>query len=208
MALILPARFIVLEGIDQSGKSTQGKLLVARLNLEGFRVGALSFPVYNSGSGRLIESYLAGKRPMPFRAACVLYALNRWECVDKINMLLEQNDFVVASRYTGSSLAYGMAGGLDYEWLANLDKGLPSPDAVVVLNIPLRVSLARKIVGRDAHERNMEYLKKVQRNYLDLGRKRGWRVVRGSGSAEKVQHRIWMNIQDLIRPMNYLTVKQ
>jgi dTMP kinase len=173
-------------------------LLVARLHQERFRVGALSFPIYNSGSGRLIERYLSRKILMPFRAICVLYSLNRWECVDEIDRLLVENDFVVASRYTGSSLAYGMAGGLDYEWLASLDKGLPSPDTVLVLDVPLRVSLTRKITGRDVHERNKEYLKRVRRHYLDLGHKHSWRVVRGTGSVQRVQRRIWMSIQDLI----------
>jgi dTMP kinase len=205
LVLILSARFIVLEGIDQSGKTTQAKLLVARLSQEGFRVGVLSFPVYDSGSGKLIEEYLAEKNRMPFRAICVLYSLNRWESVDKINILLKDNDFVVASRYTGSSLAYGMAGGLDYEWLANLDKGLPSPDVVLFLNIPLRTSLTRKTEGRDAHERQKEYLERVRRNYLDLARKHSWRLVRGSGSVESVQQRVWTSVQDLAQRINKLT---
>lgn len=56
------ALFVTIEGIDQSGKSTQARLIEKRLRREGMKVGSISFPVYGSPSGRLIKGYLTGKK--------------------------------------------------------------------------------------------------------------------------------------------------
>jgi dTMP kinase len=176
----LPARLVAIEGIDQAGKQTQTRLLAEELGRRGFRAKTLSFPDYNSWSGQTIKNYLEGNQSYQFRALCMLYSLNRWERLDLLTQLIERNDFLVANRYTPSGLAYGVAGGLNLSWLRNLDKGLPAPDDVLVIDVPVTASLARKTQRRDVHERDTGYLESVKRTYRKLSSKFGWQVIDGT----------------------------
>ncbi len=105
-------KIIALEGIDQSGKRTQTRLLAEELERKGARVGTISFPIYRSPSGRQIQRFLAGKQEYPATALHMLYSLNRWENQELITNLTEKSDFVIADRYYPSNLAYGVSRGL------------------------------------------------------------------------------------------------
>ena len=159
----------------------------------------MTFPIYGSSSGREIRAFLEGKRKYPFEAIHMLYSLNRWENQDVIVRKLEESDFLVADRYAGSNLAYGVARGLDVEWLEGLDKGLPVPNAVVVLDVPVPASFRRKKVNRDIHETDRTLLSRVRRSYLGLARKFGWKVVKGDGPADRVHDEVWKAIRNLTR---------
>ncbi len=188
-------RLVAIEGIDQSGKKSQTGLLERLLRRRNLKVGTISFPIYNSRSGRLIRAYLDGKVRLPFPAACMLYSLNRWEQLDRLRQLMAESDFVVANRYTPSGLAYGIAGGAQMSWLRALDEGLPRPKVVILLDVPVDTSFVRKKVARDIHESNAEYLRKVRRAYLKLARSHGWHVVDGTGSKAEVLERVRKHIR-------------
>jgi len=190
----LPAHFIDLEGIDQSGKKTQTRLLVAKLRRQGFKAATLDFPVYSTSAGREVQAFLNGKRNYPPRAVHMLYSLNRWENLDRIVRDLGSKDFLLADRYTASNLAYGLAKGLDLEWLTSLDQGLPKPERVVVLDVPVDSSFARKGKLRDLHESNRALLLRVRRNYLKLANKFNWHVIDGTGPVEIVHSQIWKTL--------------
>ncbi len=195
----LPRRFIDIEGIDQSGKKTQARLLVAKLRRQGFKVATLGFPIYTTPAGREIRAFLNGKRNYPLQAVHMLYSLNRWENMDTITRRLAGADFLVTDRYYPSNLAYGLARGLELNWLAALDHGLPKPDVVVVLDVPVRASFSRKIRRRDLHESDRALLFRVRRSYLKLARKYHWRVVNGSGPAAKVREEVRESLGDLVK---------
>jgi len=187
----LRARFISLEGIDQSGKKTQTRLLVKRLRRTGRKVAPMSFPVYRSPSGQQIRAFLEGRRNYSFQALHMLYSLNRWENLGQITENLERSRFLVADRYSASNLAYGVARGLDLEWLVGLDKGLPLPDTVIVLDVPVPSSFNRKTLNRDVHESDRNLLLRVRRTYLTLAKRFRWKVVDGTGPIENVHGEIW-----------------
>lgn len=187
---VLPARIIAIEGIDQSGKKTQTKLLAQSLRNRGYKVGTVSFPVYRSPSGHQIRAYLDGKYRLPFPGVCILYSLNRWEHLDLLAKQMAESHFLAANRYTPSGLAYGMAGGLKVRWLKSLDEGLPQPNKVIVLDVPIDASFARKRRGRDVHEASATYLHKVRESYLKLASRHHWCVVDGTDSMREVQERI------------------
>ncbi len=197
--VVLPPRFIDMEGIDQSGKKTQARLLVAKLRRQGFKVATLGFPIYTTPAGREIRAFLDGKRNYPLQAVHMLYSLNRWENKDAIIRRLGGVDFLVTDRYYPSNLAYGFARGLDLNWLATLDRGLPKPDAVVVLDVPVRASFSRKARGRDLQESDRALLLRVRRSYLRLARKYHWRVVNGAGPPASVHEEVWKSLGDLVK---------
>lgn len=130
----------------------------------------------------------------------MLYSLNRWENKDAIARKLVGSDFLVVDRFYPSNLSYGLARGLDLNWLTVLDRGLPKPDVVVVLDVPVRASFSRKALGRDLHESDRALLLRVRRAYLRLARKYHWRVVNGAGPSANVHEEVWRSLGDLVEP--------
>ncbi|MEE6246206.1 MAG: dTMP kinase [Thermoproteota archaeon] len=172
----MKGKLIAFEGIDQSGKRTQSNLLHANIIKMGYNSDLLSFPVYETNIGSEIRKALR-KKNYPVHTIHMMLSANRWEHLDIIKKHLKKNDFLVSNRYFHSNLAYGLARGLDKSWLVNLDKGLPKPDLVILLDNNPNVSLARKNKNRDNYE-NIKFLKKVRKIYLDLSKKNNWIVVK------------------------------
>lgn len=174
--VVVKGKLIAFEGIDQSGKRTQSNLLHANIIKMGYNSDLLSFPVYETNIGSEIRKALR-KKNYPVHTIHMMLSANRWEHLDIIKKHLKKNDFLVSNRYFHSNLAYGLARGLDKSWLVNLDKGLPKPDLVILLDNNPNVSLARKNKNRDNYE-NIKFLKKVRKIYLDLSKKNNWIVVK------------------------------
>ena len=193
----MTGRFIVIEGIDQSGKETQSRLLVRRLRWDGHKTEKLSYPIYTSFSGREIEAFLDGKRFYPHQVLHMLYSMNRWENLDKLRELLRDSDFLIVDRYYPSNLAYGIARGLDEQWLLSLDRGLPEPNKIILVDTSVEASFARKTSGRDIHERDKTFLKKVRKVYLSLAKRRKWTVVNGDRSLAEVNEDLWNALKSL-----------
>ena len=187
----MTGKFIVIEGIDQSGKETQSRLLVRRLRWEGHKTEKLSYPIYTSFSGREIAAFLEGKRTYPHQVLHMLYSMNRWESLDKLEEVLRESDYLIVDRYYPSNLAYGVARDLDEQWLLSLDRGLPEPDKIILVDTSVEASFARKTSGRDVHERDSTFLKKVRRAYLNLAKRRKWFVVNGDRSLAEVNEDLW-----------------
>lgn len=102
--------FIVIEGLDRAGKSTQ----VARLSEALASNGAatvLKFPDRTTPIGKLLNSYLAdSSTKLDDRAVHLLFAANRWEVAEKIRReVLEEGKVVIADRYAWSGVAYSRA---------------------------------------------------------------------------------------------------
>jgi len=186
----LRGRIIALEGIDQSGKRTQTRLLANELKKRGAKVGTISFPIYKSPSGRQIQRFLEGKQEYPATALHMLYSLNRWENQQQMIKLTQNSDFVIADRYYPSNLAYGVSRGLSLDWLQGLDRGLPTASLVMVLDMPVPASFARKSRGRDVHEKNRQLLVKVRQTYRTLAKKLGWKMVDATRPVEEVHEAI------------------
>ena len=192
-------KIIALEGIDQSGKRTQTRLLAEELERKGARVGTISFPIYRSPSGRQIQRFLAGKQEYPATALHMLYSLNRWESQELITNLTEKSDFVIADRYYPSNLAYGVSRGLGLEWLQGLDRGLPTASLVIVLDVPVLSSFGRKSSGRDVHERDKKLLLRVGLTYRTLAKKLDWKMVDANRPVEEVHEAVWSIVRKRFR---------
>ncbi len=192
-------KIIAIEGIDQSGKNTQTRLLANSLKKNSASVSIISFPIYNSPSGRQIRRFLQGKQEYPTAALHMLYSLNRLENQELITRLAKNSDFVIADRYYPSNFAYGVSRGLSLEWLQGLDRGLPRASLVIVLDVPLLASFDRKSSGRDVHERDRQLLLTVRKTYRSLAEKLGWRVVDATPPTEKVHEAIWSIVKKRFR---------
>ena len=137
--------FIVLEGVDRCGKSTQAAMLTKALGAEFMR-----FPDRTTAIGVMINSYLAQGVDMDDRAVHLLFSANRWEAKARIEATLASGKSIVCDRYAFSGVAFSSAKpGLDIEWCASPDRGLPAPDAVVYLDLSIEKAMLRGQFGEE-----------------------------------------------------------
>ena len=190
MQLLRKGKFIVIEGIDQSGKKTQSILLRNRLKKKGYKVGYISFPKYNTSIGKLVKKCLHDDS-FSLEMSHILLSANRWEAEKEIRYKLENMDFVVCNRYCDSNIAYGLANGLKKEWLENLDLGLPKSDLTILIDIPTTESVFRKSENRDRYEKDRKFLNNVKSRYKKLAIMNKWSRIKGNRSKEEVSKEIW-----------------
>lgn len=188
-------RLIVLEGMDKAGKGTQCKLLNEYLNKNGKKSQVLDFPDYTTALGKEIRKFLNGKNHFPLEVQHMLLSANRWEKKETILNILNTGTTVIMDRYYQSNLVYGLSNGLNLDWLANLDKGLPKEDLVIILEISSNTSNKRVINHRDIFEKNNNLLIKVKKNYQKLAQIYGWYIIDGERSIKEVHQ----NICNLLR---------
>ncbi|MFQ6075971.1 MAG: dTMP kinase [Candidatus Bathyarchaeia archaeon] len=181
---------ICVEGIDGSGEGTNANILMKRLQGEGYRVRSISFPDYATPIGREIRLYLDGKRGYGPEVRQLLYVANRWERKAEIESWLREGSVVIANRYTPSGLAYGLANGLDLEWMVNLERGMPRADVTIVIDISVDTHF-RRTRGRDVYETDREFMGRVRAAYLELAESFGWDVVDGEKGVDEVAEDVW-----------------
>lgn len=170
----LPGKFIVFEGLDGSGKSTQTKLLFSRLRKKGYKVFKIDFPQHGEKSAGLVDEYLNGKYGSaeevgPYRAS-IFYAADRYAASFKIREWLKHKTVVISDRYVASNIAHQGGKIKDkkqrkkfLKWLYNLEYGLfgiPKPDITFILKTSPKLSLklAHKITDREKLKRRKSYL--------------------------------------------------
>ena len=146
----------MLDGNDGSGKATQAALLVARLEREGVPAEKFDFPAYDRNFfGAFLGECLAGKHGdflnLDPKIASSLYALDRLESSSRIRDALSSGKAVVADRFASSNQIHQGGKIADEKeregflsWLDRMEHevlGIPRPDAVIYLRVPVSVSL-------------------------------------------------------------------
>jgi dTMP kinase len=177
---------IAFEGLDQSGKETQARLLRTMLEGAGRIVAPLTFPSDVTTLGQEIRGALAGEREYPPDVMQLLFIANRHEWRPRIEQWLRDGVVVICDRYLASSVAYGEAHGLDPQWLIDTQRFLPRPALTVLLDIAPETALARKRAGRDRYERDLSLLARVRDSYRRQAHAADWLLVDGEGSREEV----------------------
>ncbi len=167
--------FIVLEGIDGSGTSTQSELLKNYFEAQGEK--AIISPEPSNGIiGNLIRQAL--KKRILFtedtnlfdEQMAYLFASDRhdhlYNDIDGVFKLIQDGFHVISTRYYFSSLAYNCHTPEQFDLVRKLNHKFPNPDLVIYCDIPVEVSLAR-ITGRSLKEvyETKEKLTKVRQNY-------------------------------------------
>ena len=160
--------FIVFEGGDRSGKTTQLSLLQNYFNENNNNnIHHMRFPNRTSTIGKMINSYLESATEMDDRTIHLLFSANRLEASSLIENILDSGKTILCDRYAYSGAAFTAAKGYDLNWCMACDKGLPEPDAVIYLNIPVDEAAKRGEYGVERYE-NVEFQREVQKKYLEL----------------------------------------
>jgi dTMP kinase len=158
-------------------------------------VRALSFPDYETPIGREIRAALDGHREFAPDTLQLLYIANRHEYRDAIERWLSAGDVVVCDRYRASSIAYGDAQGLDAAWLRDVQRHLPEPDAIVLLDIAPEEAVRRKAHGRDKFERDLPLLSRVRDSYRRQAEAEAWEVVDGARPKDAISEDILARVR-------------
>ena len=189
----MKGKLIVIEGTDCSGKETQTKLLVEKLEKSNIKCVRLSFPMYDTPTGKIVGGPYLGKKyicdgwfeegaiNVDPKVSSLYYAADRKYHVGKIEELIDSGINVILDRYTYSSLAHQGGKIKDkeqrlemYNWLNELEfnlLGLPKADIKVFLHMPYEVSCILKKdrkEGADQHESSKEHLLMAENAYKEI----------------------------------------
>lgn len=191
-------KFIVLEGPDGSGKSTQARLLVEALRGRGIPVDHLRDPG-STGAGDAIRALLLGGVPLDRTTETFLFLASRAQLVaERIRPALAAGRWVVCERYFPSTLVYqGHAAGVTGEALDRLRSAVEAsadgvlPDLLLVLDVDPEAGLRR--IGAEGRpldrieKKGVDHQRRVRAGYAAVvAAYAGTRLV-PAGSAEEVR---------------------
>jgi len=180
----MKGRFIVFEGIDRSGKSTQCRLLHEKLEHSIL----VNFPDRTTPIGKMIDLYLKAGYTLDQHAIHLLFSANRWEIASRIQMHLDKGHDVITDRYSYSGIAYSHALGLSLEWCNGPDQGLPTPDLVFYMDISTQLASERSEYGQEIYETH-QFQTKVHEAFQKLVRS-DWHILDASLSINQLQTQI------------------
>jgi dTMP kinase len=197
-----PGRFIVLEGGDATGKTTQAGLLATRLRDQGREVVQTFEPGGTALGGSLRRLLLDGEGMVEPEAEALLMAADRAQHVlEVVRPSLSRGDWVVSDRFMPSSLAYqGVGRGLGVptiEIVNGIATGGLEPDLVVVLDLAPEVAIERFGASRDRLEEEDDAFRlAVHEAYRDLAGSRGWVLLDAAGPVDDVAARVWAAVTE------------
>ena len=154
-------RFIVIEGTDRAGKTTQCQKLAQYYAKQDIMTEFYSFPERTTHIGAAIDKYLKKQLALPARVVSALFTANRFELKDKIERSLNQGITIIVDRYIMSGVAMSMSKGMDRDFCLEQEMGLPSPDITFYLRVPISQSMKREGFGQELYE-TAEFQNKAQ----------------------------------------------
>jgi len=176
--------YIVLEGIDGAGKSTQIKALKQWLEDSGLEVETIVEPT-DSDIGVLIRKMLQNPNATDEniqKTLGLLFAADRLLLVDKIAKEEYCNKIVISDRSFYSSLAYQN----HPEWIAEINNFAKKPDIAILLDLDLDLAIER-CSGEDEFEKK-SFLANVRSNYLNLAKSNNnFTIINANNGPKKVQ---------------------
>jgi dTMP kinase len=217
-------KLIVIEGGDASGKSTQLKLLVSKLESEGKDVVNMQFPKHDLSFGKVVDAYLRGeygdKNLIPPEFIAMLYMTDFYESKNEINRLLDEGKTIVLSRFFTSTLTYQTALAKDSDkdsvrnWIGTVCSRLPQPDLVLVLYVPAiiaqkfldntnRAENYKQGAKKDQHENDFEFQKKYMFEFDKAIEKFNWTKIdcvenNTLKNIESIHSIVWSEVKKIL----------
>ena len=210
---IIMKKFVVFEGIDGSGKSTQFEMFSKKIESGGNKIFRTREPTRDM-IGDLISRRLKSDTILPSDINGLVYTLlfyaDRVEHNHSIKNNLESGSYVLSDRYYYSTLAYQQTQGFDMDFIMDFHKKLVDagyvmkPGITFFIDVPAEVAIER-IEKREKEKAKVEiferfeFLEKLRQNYLGLKESLGDNIVviDGTGSVEEVFSRVWKEFENL-----------
>lgn len=184
-------KFIVIEGIDGCGKSTQTKLLSDFLSQKGYSIVLRKYPEYGKPIGDLISNWLYSKEyDFNVEAQTLLYFADFIKDKEYLENNLKDGKIILSDRYFTSTIVYQKIKGMPISKLETLSQmfGLVKPDLVIYIKISPETSFERKSSQKDLdrHEGDKKFLKILFDNFEETAKKYNWEIVDGERPIEEI----------------------
>ncbi len=197
-------RFIVFEGVDGSGKSTQIKLLEEKLQQYSIPFSTFREPGGNLLSEKIREILLDKDISICDQSELMLFLAARGQVAEEgISKELSKGKFVICDRFSDSSMAYqGFGKELDKDFINSCNKFVTkgiTPSITVILDISRNVSKNRDDKENDRMENNSStFFMKVEKGYRKIAKAYPQRylLIDGSLSIKKIHELIWSKFKE------------
>jgi len=197
--------FVVFEGGEGCGKSTQAKMLANRLRRLGFRI-VLTHEPGGTLLGNKLRRWLKWGRGVTTQSELFLFLASRSQLVSRvIRPALDRGQIVICDRFDASTFAYqGYGRGMDLALLENLNSFVTDgvrPDLVVLLDLDAEKGLERKRMRLDCFEREeFSFHLRVREGYLQMAASDPdrWLVIDAGLPQEKIGDIIWEKVSQFV----------
>ncbi len=190
----MAGKFIVLYGTNNTGKTTQAKLLVEKLNKEGKKSEYLKYPVYDIvPSGVILNNFLreGNKYNLTLREAQIIYAINRTQFEGILKSKLNDGINIIAEDYIGTSIAWGVGSGVDEEFLIEINSHLLKEDISFLFD---GERFLESIEDGHKFENDNDLIGRVRNIHLGLSKKHQWKKINANLSIDEIHKILWDEI--------------
>jgi dTMP kinase len=185
--------FIVIEGLDGSGKTTQAVLLAKKLEKD-YKVLLTAEPSCGKIGTFLRECYLYEEKRLPTEAEGLLFAADRIDHMySEVKPALDEGKIVICDRYIYSSLAYQGSAGLSLDWIKTINARALQPDFSVFIDVPPQKVIERLQRKKSVME-TLETQQKVREVYLNYVKKGELVRIDGDKPKDVVSDELYVKI--------------
>jgi dTMP kinase len=190
--------FIVIEGLDGSGKTTQATLLAKKLE-ETHKLLLTAEPSRGKIGTFIREGYLYEDKRLPTEAEALLFAADRVEHVhNEIKPALDEGKLVICDRYIYSSLAYQDSAELSLDWIKTINARALQPDFSIFIDVaPERV--IERLQRKKSVMETLETQQKVREVYLKYVQKGELVRIDGDKPTDVVAEELYAKVLGLIK---------
>jgi len=200
--MLKKGKFIVLYGINNLGKTTQAKLLVEKMNKNGFKAEYLKYPIYDlKPSGQILNNYLreGNTHGLSPREAQIIYTQNRTQYESRLIQKLESGINIVAEDYTGTGIAWGIGAGVEESFLKSINSHLLKEDISFIFDGKRFTEATEK---NHKHETNSLLMEKVQLAHQKLAREYDWIKINANLTIDEIHNLLWKQVEEKINQKN------
>ena len=190
--------FIVIEGLDGSGKTTQAKLLARKLE-KTRKVLLTAEPSCGKIGAFIREDCLYEEKRLPTEAEALLFAADRIEHMySEVKPALDEDKLVICDRYIYSSLAYQGSAGLSLEWIKTINARALQPDFSIFIDVPPERVIERLQRKKSVME-TLETQQKVREVYLKYVDKGELVRINGDKPKDAVAEELYSKVLALLK---------
>lgn len=224
----MKGKLIIIEGTDCSGKETQAKLLMEKLDKEGINIIKYSFPAYETATGKIIGGPYLGKKHIGEsffkegasnvdpKVAALYYTADRKYNIPKVEKWLNEGINVILDRYVYSNFAH-QAGKINdiekryemYNFLEKLEfelSELPKADIKFFLHMPFenaKILKENRTEAPDGHESDNNHLILAEQAYIEVAKRYDFKTIKcsneqGIRSIENINQELYKYVIEFL----------